>query len=168
MKALTIPQPYASLLAYGGAHIYTLPWETGYRGPLAIHAAEAFPQDARDAAIREPLRSALLRAGFRHWIDLPTGAVIAVTMLKACGPCEALHTERELICGPVWPGRFAWHLAAPSPLPRPIAAHDAVGLWEWAVPPELAELLGDEWGMRLEVGNSSNPTLAVQHSRLRH
>jgi hypothetical protein len=38
MKALTIRQPWASLIALGVKHIETRSWSTRYRGPLAIHA----------------------------------------------------------------------------------------------------------------------------------
>lgn len=39
MKALTLWQPWASLVALGVKTIETRSWSTGYRGPLAIHAA---------------------------------------------------------------------------------------------------------------------------------
>lgn len=39
MKALTLWQPWASLIALGVKSIETRAWSTSYRGPLAIHAA---------------------------------------------------------------------------------------------------------------------------------
>lgn len=41
MKALTIRQPWASLIALGVKHIETRSWSTRYRGPLVIHAGKA-------------------------------------------------------------------------------------------------------------------------------
>lgn len=41
MKALTIRQPWASLVALGVKTIETRSWSTSYRGPLAIHAGKA-------------------------------------------------------------------------------------------------------------------------------
>ena len=38
MKAITIIEPWASLIADGKKHIETRPWGTTYRGPIAIHA----------------------------------------------------------------------------------------------------------------------------------
>lgn len=38
MKALTLHQPWASLIAVGVKRIETRSWSTSYRGPLAIHA----------------------------------------------------------------------------------------------------------------------------------
>jgi activating signal cointegrator 1 len=40
MKALTLWQPWASLVAFGVKTIETRSWSTKYRGPLAIHAAK--------------------------------------------------------------------------------------------------------------------------------
>lgn len=43
MKALTLWQPWASLIALGVKTIETRSWSTSYRGPLAIHAAAKRP-----------------------------------------------------------------------------------------------------------------------------
>lgn len=43
MKALTLHQPWASLIALGVKTIETRSWSTSYRGPLAIHAAATMP-----------------------------------------------------------------------------------------------------------------------------
>lgn len=43
MKALTLWQPWASLVALGVKTIETRSWSTKYRGPLAIHAAAKKP-----------------------------------------------------------------------------------------------------------------------------
>ncbi len=39
MKALTLHQPWASLIAWGDKEIETRSWSTNYRGPIAIHSA---------------------------------------------------------------------------------------------------------------------------------
>lgn len=43
MKALTLRQPWASLVALGVKTIETRSWSTKYRGPLAIHAGAKRP-----------------------------------------------------------------------------------------------------------------------------
>ena len=43
MKALSLRQPWASLIIYGGKDIENRRWETKYRGPLLIHASKARP-----------------------------------------------------------------------------------------------------------------------------
>lgn len=40
LKAITLLQPWASLVAMGAKTIETRPYATQYRGPLAIHAAK--------------------------------------------------------------------------------------------------------------------------------
>lgn len=44
MKALTLHQPWASLIAVGAKRIETRSWSTTYRGPLAIHAGARKPE----------------------------------------------------------------------------------------------------------------------------
>ena len=43
MKAITLHQPWASLVALGVKTIETRSWPTKYRGPLAIHAGKGRP-----------------------------------------------------------------------------------------------------------------------------
>ncbi len=38
MKALTLQQPWATLIAEGHKRVENRTWQTAYRGPLAIHA----------------------------------------------------------------------------------------------------------------------------------
>lgn len=47
MKALTLTQPWATLVATGAKLIETRSWYTAYRGPLAIHAARTIPPNVR-------------------------------------------------------------------------------------------------------------------------
>lgn len=67
MKALTISQPYASLIASGEKFVENRKWATNYRGPLAIHAGKGTQYLSKSEL-----------AGF------PTGAIIAVCRLVAC------------------------------------------------------------------------------------
>lgn len=50
MKALSLTQPWATLVATGAKQIETRSWSTKYRGPLYIHAAKGFPAYAREFA----------------------------------------------------------------------------------------------------------------------
>jgi len=43
MKAITIHQPYASLIACGAKIYETRSWATKYRGKIAIHAGKSDP-----------------------------------------------------------------------------------------------------------------------------
>lgn len=47
LKALSLWQPWASLVAAGVKSIETRSWSTSYRGPLGIHAARRRPETMR-------------------------------------------------------------------------------------------------------------------------
>jgi len=141
MKALTLRQPYATLVAIGAKRVETRSWRTRYRGPLAIHAAATFPLQARELCSREPFRSALLAGGYEQVDSLPLGGVIARCRLVDCLPTSAAagsdHGELPPAASDEWefgdysPGRFMWLLADVESIePRP--ARGALGLWEWS------------------------------------
>lgn len=161
MKALTLTQPYATLVAVGAKRIETRSWKHWYRGWLAIHAANSFPPDAREACFHEPFKSVLAAAGIemiwreekgapgRARSDLPLGAVVAVAHLVTCLPTESLLgnrfpdwqlSEQERAFGNYGSGRFGWCLDEVRPLQEPIPAKGALGLWEWTPPAHLKEL----------------------------
>ncbi|HET8777953.1 MAG TPA: hypothetical protein VFN76_09870 [Candidatus Limnocylindria bacterium] len=77
MKALSLTQPWASLVAIGAKTIETRNWTTAHRGPVAIHAAKGFPEGARYICHDEPFGSTLRSAGILRMGDLPLGAIIA-------------------------------------------------------------------------------------------
>lgn len=158
MKALTLTQPWASLIAIGAKQIETRSWFTKYRGPLAIHAAKSFPHWAQEFCLDEPFFSAFKKAGIVHegnWItDLPLGQVVATCNLFDCVeiPPMGLFSHKrktirhgtttflvppkapELTFGNYDVGRFAWLLTDISSFVEPKQAKGAQGLWEW-IPP---------------------------------
>lgn len=90
MKAITIWQPWASLLACGAKRFETRSWATSYRGPIAIHAAKKDP-----LAIMQSLpvktQQKIFSTLYEHFNiqggaleKLPTGAVIATAELVNC------------------------------------------------------------------------------------
>ena len=83
MKALTLTQPWASLVALGHKQIETRSWATRYRGPLAIHAAKGFPARARQFAEEE-------RAIGRLPARIARGAVLCIVELIDCQPAELM------------------------------------------------------------------------------
>lgn len=86
MKALTIWQPWASLIACGAKQYETRSWATQYRGPIAIHAAAKDPnklpgaaKEELERAVRELFNAEKYKSSPWRW--LPTGAVIATAEL---------------------------------------------------------------------------------------
>ena len=83
MKALTIQQPYASLIALGLKTIETRSWSTRHRGRIAIHAGAAVAEDADKrcwSGIESTLGPRLAQP------VIPTGAVIATAKIADCVP----------------------------------------------------------------------------------
>lgn len=54
IKALTVWQPWASLIAHGVKVFETRSWATKWRGPLAIHAAGRWGRDIDMLVQRSP------------------------------------------------------------------------------------------------------------------
>lgn len=129
MKALTLTQPWASLVAQGHKTIETRSWRTSYRGPLVIHAAKGYPRDAQLFASTE---AALGRLPHR----IPRAAAVAVVEMVACLPTEELNLEisgLERHLGDYGPGRWGW-VFDPAKLfvfPEPVPYSGALGLWEF-------------------------------------
>ena len=142
MRAISMTQPWATLVAIGVKSIDTRSWRTWYRGPLLIHAARAFPRWARDLCNREPFATVLLEAGYGDdsgsgSVDpglLPLGKILAGCDLKHCVRIGTLGIdlpppEPERSFGDYTLGRYAWVLSEVQPLPKPIAATGSMGLW---------------------------------------
>jgi len=153
MKALTLTQPWATLVAIGAKSIETRSWYAGYRGPIAIHAAKTFPADCRALCSEEPFRTALCGAGFAPKFcaplestpELPLGAVVATATLFTClrigeGDMQCAADIFGWLKRPMWPdfefgdftpGRFAWVLDDIKALKEPIVVRGSLGLWEF-------------------------------------
>ncbi len=97
MKALTLTQPWATLVAIGAKRVETRSWYTGYRGPLAIHAAKSFPPEAVLQFWEPEFYGVLSRAGYRQPRDLPLGAIIAQCHLAKVIPTSREPTGPELL-----------------------------------------------------------------------
>lgn len=141
MKAITIHQPWATLIALRLKVFETRGWPTKYRGPLAIHAGKKIDLEAYE---EEPIKSMLAKYGY--WADnLPTGAVIATSELKDCLKSVDTWTDGYVLekgvyvyspeqeFGDFTPGRFAWELSNVQRLTEPITAKGQQGLWNWSM-----------------------------------
>lgn len=133
IAALTVSQPYASLIAGGEKWVENRRWYTSYRGPLAIHAGKG----------TQYLSPADL-------LGYPAGAVIAVADLVCC--CQLERLQRELAEGIVispklrsrgvtdhllrrvlthqhTEGPYVWILRNVRKLPDPVPMSGKQGLW---------------------------------------
>ncbi|MBG9734567.1 ASCH domain-containing protein [Paenibacillus alvei] len=148
MKAITILQPWATLIALGEKKFETRGWATNHRGEIAIHAGKKVD---KDAFMREEIYTTLQRHGILFIDDLPTGGIIAIADLVRCFTVSrpkgndgavwlgaegmtigwAGYMNREYHFGDYSDGRFAWELAEVRPLSTPIPAKGQQGLWNW-------------------------------------
>ena len=93
LKALSLWQPWASLIAVGAKRIETRSWPTKHRGPIAIHASAKTDHIKGELEKTGPIADALKKAGIMKTYgplgvladaEVPVGAVIAVADLVDC------------------------------------------------------------------------------------
>lgn len=139
MKAITIIQPWATLIAIGAKKYETRGWATKHRGPLAVHAGKKIDWGACE---REPIKSTLARFGYNA-LNLPKGVIVATAIVNDCNHVSGNFGKEvvlfngnsiigeELSFGNYSQGRYAWELADVQPLHEPIPAKGRQGLWNW-------------------------------------
>lgn len=113
MKAITILQPWASLIACGAKQYETRSWKTNYRGKIAIHAGLKNPPKQGDIPFEvfNAITSELARYygawrndwhlggtinspdGTENGIDIPLGFVIATADLVDCLEVEGCYMD---------------------------------------------------------------------------
>jgi hypothetical protein len=113
--ALSIRQPWASLILLAGKDIENRTWETRVRGPILIHAAKGMTkreyQDAMDFAHEvDSRRLYALEALFDSLClaNLPRGGIIGSVILVDC----AYQSDSPWFQGP-----YGFVLRDPKPLP---------------------------------------------------
>lgn len=152
MKALTLWQPWASLVALEQKRIETRGWATRYRGELAIHSAARLPPKWLGASRHQPeFRDALAdifncrrdcdgRSGYHvddAILELPYGKVLCTVRLSDIVETGGMDTEpsiigeRERLFGNYEPGRYAWYLDMIGMFVPPIPAKGNRMLWNW-------------------------------------
>ncbi len=134
MKAISLWQPWASLMAAGVKIDETRHWPTSHRGPTAIHAAKTFDP----AGAPEQLCQDLFGP---YWMEeLPRGMVVAVGDLVRCSPAQAVAdrlTAANRASGNFAHGRYAWRFDNIRRLRRPLPLVGRQGLFNWTPPADL-------------------------------
>ena len=142
MKALTIQQPDASLIADGEKWVENRTWACPLwlSGPLAIHAGRG----SRYLAAKELAK-------------YPTGAVVAVARRVECVRLWRVAEDRrstaleelgidveEFLAHKHTEGPWCWVLRDVVKLACPIPAKGRQGLWEWKQPASVLYERGSE------------------------
>lgn len=126
MRALTLWQPWATLVAIGAKRYETRSWRTHYRGRIAIHAAQKILRP-----MNKQMRVALEEKGL-EWQTLPKGKILAVVRLETCRPTEStfiLDSDPERAYGDFHGGRYAWYFVDILKLKNPIPIRGKQRLW---------------------------------------
>lgn len=154
MKALSLWQPWASLLAAGVKRYETRSWSTMHRGILVIHAAKHWSQELENLIQTEPLESRIKRLGYHSAAGFraraPFGAIVGVVRLRACVRTDTIDetlsaaglaplSSLERALGNYAPGRFAWQTDHWRALPEPIPLRGRQGLFDLS--PHLADAI---------------------------
>lgn len=108
LRALTLIQPWATLIVQGHKTIETRTWRTPYRGWLAIHAGKSTD------LVDDPAKHTF-------------GAVVAITRIVDCRPMTVEDEPAALVRSES--GRYAWELADIHALDTPIPMRGYQGLW---------------------------------------
>ncbi len=151
--AITLHQPWASLIALGLKTVETRSWPAPARlvgQRIAIHAGKRLVRQPGDAIERE-LR---VRLGENWRVIVPTGAVLATAVLAGMvrvshidlSSRHAVHDDStEVGCaagrgrtlidpwGDFSAGRWLWFLDDVEALPEPVPAGGHQGFWRWNV-----------------------------------
>ena len=139
VKALSLHQPWATLIAAGVKNVETRSWPPpqsliGHR--IAIHAAKKIVAFPDTPAYREVQRRGEQRIGPRLAADRIStkGAVVAVATLQNARQVQddtAIPQGNELLFGDFTLGRWIWELSNVQPLDPPVPARGHQGLWNF-------------------------------------
>jgi hypothetical protein len=135
MKALSLIQPWASLVISGAKRIET----RSFPAPRAmwgqrflVHASKGWTAQERALVqMQEPFCSAL---GHVSTKDIPRGVILGSVQLLECLPTDRVRdglSVQEEAFGDFSAGRWAWMLANPLRLPALEPAKGALGFWEY-------------------------------------
>lgn len=161
LKAISLLQPWATLVAMGVKTIETRSWSTKYRGPLVICSSAAIPARVKKQLNdhTDPLSRTIFdyTGQFAIQLPMPLGQALCVVDLVDCIPGvnfrrtktqgwerdsvyspEVFAYDREFIMGDLEssPKRFGWLLTRVRRLPLPYHVKGTLGLWDIELPEE--------------------------------
>lgn len=127
MKALTIHQPYAELIARGDKLVENRTWQTRYRGSIAIHAGKS-----RDWLALGP-SGEFDDVHDIHINDMPMGEIVAVWSLIDCVHIADLPRQHPSLAGHAHAhGPYCWVFDYnTAPVRAAVPARGKQGLWNW-------------------------------------
>lgn len=121
MKALSIKQPWANLIADGKKGVEIRTWATKYEGPLYIHTGKTVDKQGVHY--------------FPAVSTQPRGVLLATAYLTMCVHYDSISyiTDKDIHLNPVdWfkDGLFGWLLVDVEKLKNPVPYKGQLGLFE--------------------------------------
>lgn len=156
MKVLSVQQPHADLILFGGKWCENRSWKTNYRGELFIHASRM------DRSALQAMRSTGVDPVAESPGKCRTGAIIGSVVLEECAPVEDVEDVETMIDKKTkladvpdrlrelfkllkradkhsWQyvaGEWCWILSDPQPI-EPIPCKGKLGIWTASVESEV-------------------------------
>jgi hypothetical protein len=140
-KAISVWQPYATLIASGAKKFETRTWAPGslHMGePVLIHASKRWAEAERDQCYDQEFYMALLRAKLRGLWDFdapPLGCIVAVATFNSAWRSEELLPKisaQERHFGAYGPGYWGWHFPEVKPI-KPVPYRGRQGLFSVSI-----------------------------------
>ena len=114
-RVLTIRQPWAWAIIYGGKDVENRSWFTKHRGPLLVHAGRAFDPAGYETVKQHATHPPPPPGEFIH------GAIIGVVELVDC--LQSFDSEWAVA------GRWHWLLRNPRSFGEAVPCSGRLGLW---------------------------------------
>lgn len=124
MKALSLTEPYASLIMHKIKVIETRTWKTSYRGDILICAAKSSVE----------LDTRFISKEYRALPFYHNGYALCIASLDHIQPMKMLH--QMAACCEVYPGAYAWHLFNIRPI-KPFPVKGKLRLFEVDYDPKI-------------------------------
>jgi hypothetical protein len=153
MRALTLHEPWASLMAHGRKRVETRSWRWPHALPavVAIHAAKRWTPDMARLCSSEPFRATLKELGIydqAYRREFPLGCIVGVGKLAAVQPSHnfvrgagygshnglVVVPEAEFQFGDLSPGRYGWIFERVVRLATPVPVKGNRMVWTWEKP----------------------------------
>ena len=138
MKALTLTEPWATLMALHEKTVETRSWKLpafmiGQK--IAVHSGKRFPGWAKELCFEEPFYSSLRTPDGKYsYPELSTGSILCIVKFIGCRFTQDIRgqlTKKEIAFGDYGDGRFAWFTEFVERLEKPVPAIGRLGFWEW-------------------------------------
>ena len=138
LRAISLRQPWATLIALGEKRIETRSWKPDYEGPVLIHAPKRWTREQQELITRPVFRDALGDYGITK--PMPLGGFVAKGNIGACFTSDEVYESdggrlalrlkgNESAFGDYSPGRWCWVIYDVVAFPELIPARGFQGLW---------------------------------------